>query len=135
MVLLTFNTKHKELKNGSKKQTIRLNIGYYPYWVRVKDRIWQKRINGIEEYLHIWWRNPRNKLPDCYKMGIAKFIDYDTKYGSELTYKDAKLDGFLTLEQLLTELGKRNKISLKEVLDNIWAIISFKWVEKYTDSA
>jgi len=113
MTLLTFNTLQDELISGKKKQTIRLNVKY-----------WSSRLDSNTK-LDIWWLNPRNKHPNCHKMGIGAG-SYITKRGWCLSRKDAMKDGFKNLKELREKLMKLNDLTLSEVLESKWIIISWK---------
>ena len=114
MTLLTFKTNKDKIKHGIKKQTIRLNVAY---WLKVFDST---------NKLDIWWLNPRNQHPDCYKMGIASG-EIKTKYGRDLTEEDAVKDGFDSLDELLDTLMMLNKLTRTEVLSRELVVISWKW--------
>lgn len=116
MTLLTFSTLKNKLLNGEKQQTIRYNVSY-----------WSKVLDGNKK-LDIWWLNPRNQHPDCYKMGVAEG-SYTLKRGSNFTHKDAVKDGFDDLDELLNVLMMLHKLTKSEVLDREWVVMSWEWGE------
>lgn len=113
MTLITFNTLKEKLISGEKKQTIRQNVPY-----------WSKRLNKNTK-LDIWWLNPRNQHPDCYKMWIAQG-KYTIKRGYGLSKKDAQMDGFDTLDELLNTLMSLHKLTLSKALTAEWIIITWE---------
>jgi hypothetical protein len=118
MTLLTFNTLKDKLLNGEKQQTIRQNVSY---WSKVLE-------NGNK--LDIWWLNPRNRHPDCYKMGVAVGT-HTIKQGKYLTHEDAVKDGFCDVDELINILMSLHKYSRPEALGFDWLVISWKWIERY----
>jgi hypothetical protein len=126
MVLLTFSTLKDELLDRSKKTTIRKNVSY---WTRIFWRTWAHK--GESPTLDMWWLNPRNRHPDCYKMGQALLSRHDVKFGSEFTLQDALDDGFGSLEALYKALEDRNKMSIWEVREAQWIILRFTWLNGY----
>lgn len=114
MTLLTFNTLQKELLSGEKQQTIRKNV-----------KFWSKRLDSNQK-LDIWWKNPRNQHPDCYKIGVATG-SYVIKHGYDFTTKDAIKDGFSNLYELFYTLMKLHKLSWYDVRQALWIIITWEW--------
>jgi hypothetical protein len=103
-----------KIKYGIKKQTIRLNVAY-----------WLKVFNSTNK-LDIWWLNPRNQHPDCYKMGVASG-EIKTKYGKDLTDEDAFKDGFDSLGELLETLMMLHHFTKSEVLGRAWVVVLWVW--------
>lgn len=114
MTLLTFNTLHYKLITHKKQQTIRKNVKY-----------WSTRLDRNKK-LDIWWKNPRNQHPDCYKIGIGTG-SYVIKHGYDFTTEDATNDGFSNLNELLYTLMKLHKLSWYEVRNALWIIITWEW--------
>ncbi len=114
MTLLTFNTLHHKLLSGDKQQTIRKNVSY-----------WSKRLDSNQK-LDIWWLNPRNQHPDCYKIGIGEG-DYEIKQGYDFTEEDASKDGFDNRQELIETLMRLHKLSRDEVRRAAWIIITWGW--------
>ncbi len=65
-----------------------------------------------------------------YVYGKVRITDVRTKKVSELTDRDAKLDGFENREELIKAL-KEHYPDLKD--DDIVTIIEFEWVEKFDE--
>ncbi len=114
MTLLTFSTLQKELLSGDKQQTIRKNV-----------KFWSNRLDRNQK-LDIWWKNPRNQHPDCYKIGIETG-DYEIKQGYDFTEEDALKDGFDNRQELIETLMKLHKLSRDEVRRAAWIIITWGW--------
>jgi hypothetical protein len=122
MPLLTFTVKKDELLAKTKLKTIRFNS---PYWAKLA-----RRNDEFEKKLfHIWWNNPRFLRRDnrVYKMGIARWSEYYTLHGYDMTDALAKEDGFETKYGLHVELAKRNNIEVTEVLAHRWTVVGFQW--------
>lgn len=105
-----------------KLKTIRFNS---PYWAKLarKDNEFEKKL------FHVWWHNPRflRRDPQVYKMGIARWSEYYTIHGYEMTDALAKEDGFETRFGLHLELAKKNNIKVTEVLGHLWTVLGFQW--------
>jgi hypothetical protein len=118
MTLFTFNTNLNKLTDESKLHSLRWNADYWIYRLEKNPK------------LDVWWLNPRNKNPDCHKLGIA-FGTATPLYGHELTLATAKDDGYDSLYDLLNVLMKLHNIECEEVLEHRWAAIRWSWVERY----
>ena len=112
MVLLTFNVLLDKLLDKTKTQTIRRNRRY-----RVGDT------------LHIYWRSPRVKRyhPDHYQLGLGTVIEVRHMKGKEFTNREAWLDGFQYITDLIEALMTRNRMTQDEVLEHEWEIINWVW--------
>jgi len=88
-----------------------------------------KRKTGAMSRLHLWWRSPRTRAADCYKLGSSTLWSVDDIYGHELTKRLAVQDGFWEsadpLEDLLETLGRLNSMDRDEVLEWKWAEVHF----------
>lgn len=152
MTMLTFTKLEAELLAGRKLQTTRYNAEYwlkrYHAWLDNRGITIEKdgeehflkglivdrplttvRITGYKNYLNIWWIGPRHRNPAAYKMGIGSWFTYDIVKGKDLTDFMAERDGFATLEEYLSALGKLHKMTRAEVLEHEWGIIEWRWVE------
>lgn len=125
MVLLTFNSKKKQLLDGSKETTIRKNVDY---WWSMSQRYLERSQPLIFD---MWWLNPRNQHPDCYKMGQSHNVSMVVKPGSAFSDYDAELDGFNSLNHLIQRLAFINKMTFDEVLNSDWIILRFDWLNGY----
>ena len=123
MVLLTFYKKHKELMEGTKVTTIRRNAERW-------NDIWS-RYQEAPAPLDMWWRSPRTKHPDCYKMGMADFTVFTVRRGKDFTVQDARYDGFKWPGELIEGLGKLNLMDEIAVREWPWGIIHFEWRRGY----
>jgi len=77
----------------------------------------------------MWWRMPRTKASDCYKLGTSTAWSVDGRYGYEMTKELAVQDGFWAsidpLGDLLEGLKSINNMKTDEVLEWKWAEIHF----------
>jgi len=80
--------------------------------------------------LDVWWLNPRNRHPDCRKLGIA-FGTATPIYGHEFTAVTAKNDGYDTLYELFNILMELHSMEYEAVMDHQWASIRWTWTERY----
>ena len=94
-MILTFTKKRKELENGTKTTTIRIETPTR------KDHYlkWAAGDSG-GELAHLWWLNPRNQSPECYKIGKPPLKSIRIKTGRGLTNADALKDGFSGIKSL-----------------------------------
>lgn len=120
--MLTFTDQHDNLRDGTKTMTTRVDrkIYYFDAWCR-----------GIRK-LHLFWRNPMNHQPDCYKIGIVEWEDCERKLGVFLDVEDATRDGFDTLRLYKRRIGELNDMSWQQVDRHLWTLIKWKrdgWIE------
>jgi len=97
--------------------------------LRWNAEYWIERLEKNHK-LDIYWRNPRNRAPDCCKLGIAHGTATPL-YGHEFTIRTAQDDGYPDLYALLEVLMDLHKIECEEVLDHQWAAIRWIWTERY----
>jgi hypothetical protein len=82
--------------------------------------------------MHMFWRSPRTRNPECYKIGIVNWSMCCRKTGREFTEQDALWDGFCTIDQYIEALGIHNHMSYWEVLDYEWTQLVWDrdgWIE------
>ena len=120
-MMLTFNVKLDEIKNGTKTTTIRIftetRFKHYHRW---------KRGLKNDENFHIWWLNPRNQHPHCHKIGTSPIKDIRTKLGKDLDNQDAINDGFTGIKALREILMDINKIPTDREFDNA-SVFIYEW--------
>lgn len=114
--MVTFSGQRQEILDFIKNMTTRPDFKMYFYdaWCR-----------GIRK-LDMWWRNPRNHQPDCYKMGIVDWDDCERKLGVFLDPSDATRDGFYSLRDYKERLGELNQMSWQQVEKHLWTLIKWK---------
>ena len=119
MALLTFTTNFDKLRSKDpavwKRQTIRWNADY---WLKVANR---------KQKLHVWLGSPRTGKGKAEKLGIAEIVDFETSSGSLLNQRDAVLDGYESLTDLMDVLVKMHKVCFEEFYRHRWAIITFRF--------
>lgn len=122
MPMLTFTDQFDELLSGRKTMTTRHN---FERW----QKIWRK--SRCNTFLHVWWKNPRNRHPHCYKMGVARLVKFEGRLGRYLTQEDAVKDGFNSLAEYTVALSVLNHLSFDEVDNHFWALLPFEWEASY----
>lgn len=112
--MLSFSGQLDKILDGTKTMTTRLDAkGWY--------------INNLTKgtALHIWWRNPRNQQPDCYRIGVAVCQWIVRKEGRDFTEAQANRDGFGTLWDYKVALANHHNMTVEQV--NEWTWTQIRW--------
>lgn len=119
-MLVTFSVEelYEKLMDLIKDQTIRANVEYY-------RKCWDHGVRTLD----IWWKNPRNRTPDCYKMGEANWTEIILLKGKDFDGRVATRDGFDTVEDLIRALSQLKEMTIDEVMEKQWVIIRWKWID------
>jgi len=124
MPLLTFSVLKDELLSKAKLTTFRFNT---ERWEKIYKTSFRKPKKNL---MHIWWLNPRfmHRLPDVYKMGIARWTGFETMLGHEITDGMAVADGLKDRDDLLKALAFKNGITVSAALIHRWTRLTFAWM-------
>lgn len=112
MAIMSFYMLLDKLKDGSKRQTIRK-----PRKIPLK----------LKDVLYMYWKL---RTPETTILGIARITHIETKSFYELTLRDAKLDGFDTLDELREALVKIYGPHYCCLRDLDYRVITFEWISK-----
>jgi len=126
-MMITFSGGLERILNETKTMTTRLDAkGHYrEAWAKGQDM-------ERDIVLDLWWLNPRNRHPDCYKIGRVYWEREDEVRGHALTPEDALLDGFDTLlEYKVALMNLNNMRSIREVDSHVWTQIIWSKEDGY----
>jgi len=120
-MMLTFTGQLDKILDGSKTMTTRLDA---------KERKYQEAVRkfraGEPVIAHMWWKNPRTRHPDCYKIGRVTVKQAGRKLGAYFDQEDATRDGFTTIREYKQELARLNEMPWYEVDRTTWTQIIWK---------
>lgn len=113
-MMLPFTGGLEKILDGTKTMTTRLDAKRHYYF----------HLNpGLP--LHIWWKNPRTRHPECYRVGIVACNWVCLTGGWDFTTEEAKMDGFDSVEDYITALGELNGMNRMEAINSSWTQINW----------
>ena len=117
--MLTFSGQLEKILDGTKTMTTRHDTKHW-YWSMIE----------LGSKLDMWWKNPRTKHPECYKIGIAVCSRTHRCTGQWFTSEDARKDGFDSLRDYKVRLGELNNLPHYEVDRVYWTQIEWDgWID------
>lgn len=118
MVLLTFTVLKEQLLAGEKTQTVRLLCKETTDLRKVRLAAKEYRLKQGTR-LDIYWKNPRNRAPDCYKVGIGRVTWIRP---AEITAKGVVLFSKDLKRKVLAPASLCEDIALKDGFENFGAM-------------